>query len=1514
MANYYVRYEGDFCDKQGDTIYIKIKKRSDVVLPVDRIIFTGEDNNPVKITYKDDGEDKIIPLNSSDCEINIKAVGDFELSSLYVTDEKEWLVEISGAWNWNGFLLPDSCTEPFGYKPYDVSVRATDGLGTINEIPFSNTLGKPYTDDLTDKDALYLALLRTGLTLPMTIGINMRALLQGTSQNITEQVHISGFRFQDSSGAAFSCGEVIRSILARYSARLFQWNGVWQITSSLETSFKAVKGWKYDNTGDFIGNVDNLVNDVYAGGINRDIRPVGDISLAKAYASSTAYYQFGYLDNKLENGDMNDFHVPLQLPVSWKIVQLSGVVYASTRESTSKPPGNGDYYIRVGGQGSGRVENEDLVQIRAGENVNMSMEMRFQVPANVGSNRFYFSCYIYDNNGNYYTRDGWRNTLSYFTVEYTSEDMIGGPNGAQVSVTFTVSPRAEDYKLSFGFLPVGQTNGNHYDTDVNNVGLSTSIDSVLKPAIGTFTRLRQSAAQTYVPDPILLLQGDDPNDQRTSQLIVNGQPTTSWSRGPFLGENISIMQAVADTQIRLHGKPYRIFQADFKDTGRIGINSILNIDLVPGSFMFLSGEFNLKSGVHSLKWAEILTGDVVYFTEIRSDDGTLTSKDGVSVGSPSGVGNGNNGGTGSEINTDGFIRNQSTLQVGAEYNISKGVINDVLVVPSKPAVGLVESQSALWVGNISGITNGGGGGGGDYVLPVATVNALGGIRIGSGLVIDPVTGITSVNGDLFDLTNYYTKAQSDSRFVNKNEADVNPTPGTILRRDANGYAEAGFFKSKVSANNIASGVPLSLYGNLDLEGYHYSFNPSSVRSFLGIGSGYQYNASVSPEPNTLALRNSSGHVYSTYFNTTSTLEETTADRLYGGYNGDGFIRALSKGSVSRFLTLGSASQYEYSAFEPAFSVLPISKGGTGSSNRTFVDFVTNETISGIKTFSNGSVFIKNLIVPSQVPSSLTSGTSSLWAQSLSGISNNPGGGSDYVLPISSAVTLGGVKIGTGLLIDPSGVLSINGDVFDLSNYYTKQQSDARFVNYDYLAANYYISSYINGNFLGINATAVNALGWNSQSYVNNEISGDFIYFMAFDGAGWKPTLPSAVKTKLGIGTAASYDINLIHRYNTFNANANTVPENTSNFTYTLNAPNFGALQYFGANGYGMQLNSSYQSPGNKLSFRTKNGDTSQFNPWYDIFHTGNLTFSTLPDPNTGVYRSASGYIYATYFNTNAQIESSGTINKIYGGYGTDGFIRPFSSDVIRTFLGVSVISTANSIVARDPSSRIEAVDYYSSSLGGYLSSIISAKANSADINLAYVLSRGNTASAGQNIVMSSTDPANGYIAFKSSGNSNRQYTIGAGLPGVAYTGFNITDASAGVRFWLSDSGNIHIGYLSEQGHKLSVNGDIFAIGPVQGNRGIFGADSGVTGSVNSNGWFRSFGASGWVSQDYGGGIYMQDSTYIRTLGGKAFYCDNEIESPSLIASAKLGVPSAAPITVTAGRSYIWVGNLSGITN
>jgi hypothetical protein len=63
-------------------------------------------------------------------------------------------------------------------------------------------------------------------------------------------------------------------------------------------------------------------------------------------------------------------------------------------------------------------------------------------------------------------------------------------------------------------------------------------------------------------------------------------------------------------------------------------------------------------------------------------------------------------------------------------------------------------------------------------------------------------------------------------------------------------------------------------------------------------------------------------------------------------------------------------------------------------------------------------------------------------------------------------------------------------------------------------------------------------------------------------------------------------------------------------------------------------------------------------------------------------------------------------------------------------------------------------------------------------------------------------------------------------------------------------------------------------------------DVGATGvtdnnSISCSGWFRSTGVTGWYNQTYGGGIYMQDSTFVRVYNGKTFHIGHTISQPNL---------------------------------
>jgi hypothetical protein len=89
-------------------------------------------------------------------------------------------------------------------------------------------------------------------------------------------------------------------------------------------------------------------------------------------------------------------------------------------------------------------------------------------------------------------------------------------------------------------------------------------------------------------------------------------------------------------------------------------------------------------------------------------------------------------------------------------------------------------------------------------------------------------------------------------------------------------------------------------------------------------------------------------------------------------------------------------------------------------------------------------------------------------------------------------------------------------------------------------------------------------------------------------------------------------------YSGFSLDANTMDANSTGFTYSLNAPHTGPIVRLGDGGYSLQLNAPYSGNGNKLSYRTRQGDAGTFNSWFSV-----ATYDVNP---------GSGELYATKFS------------------------------------------------------------------------------------------------------------------------------------------------------------------------------------------------------------------------------------------------------------------------------------------
>jgi len=87
------------------------------------------------------------------------------------------------------------------------------------------------------------------------------------------------------------------------------------------------------------------------------------------------------------------------------------------------------------------------------------------------------------------------------------------------------------------------------------------------------------------------------------------------------------------------------------------------------------------------------------------------------------------------------------------------------------------------------------------------------------------------------------------------------------------------------------------------------------------------------------------------------------------------------------------------------------------------------------------------------------------------------------------------------------------------------------------------------------------------------------------------------------------------------------------------------------------------------------------------------------------------------------------------------------------------------------------------------------------------------------------------------------------------------------------NGNVGIGYDSPD-WKLKVAGNGYFANGLRADDGFVVDDKQVIDS--DGGWHRSHGNAGWYNQTYGGGIYMVDSSWVRVYGDKNFLVEGGV--------------------------------------
>lgn len=300
----------NYCDILGVDKTVNIYKRNHTGTPI-QLTYGGD--TPIRKIY-DAGDDKLANLRSLEVEFSFIAEVNFQLQNIYTADEREYRLDVvkvaTNELEFSGFIIPDNSEEPFDNPPYEVKIRATDGLGPLKTITYPMPVGS--STDIKQK-FLYIiafALSKTNLNLDILTMVNLYSsgMLNGISDDPLEQASVNPLRMSSSDGAIYTCYEALEAVCKQFGASISQVNGQWRFARINELAKGTGRYRLYDFTAryKFSGTLETIRN---LGKIGTDIVLLsgGVSTIQPPYKLVKVLQEFGRAPDVIYNGNFEEW-------------------------------------------------------------------------------------------------------------------------------------------------------------------------------------------------------------------------------------------------------------------------------------------------------------------------------------------------------------------------------------------------------------------------------------------------------------------------------------------------------------------------------------------------------------------------------------------------------------------------------------------------------------------------------------------------------------------------------------------------------------------------------------------------------------------------------------------------------------------------------------------------------------------------------------------------------------------------------------------------------------------------------------------------------------------------------------------------------------------------------------------------------------------------------------------------------------------------------------------------------
>ncbi|MBO9671971.1 MAG: hypothetical protein J7577_00895 [Sphingobacteriaceae bacterium] len=654
--NYGLYRTFEFCDEYNVPckVSIEMKNYTGAVIPLE----IG-DASPVKLNYKI-VDYKFDPIRPIECTLSFVVGDNFLLNEFYTNDERTFrvTVEKDSKVEFKGYIIPDTCAEPFEAPPYAVSIRATDAIGGLKAVTYPVPVGSDIDISQSFVDVLAYCFAMTNLNLNIATICNLYdvSMPNAIDNDPMAMATINPLRLSKDNNTVLSVYDVLVNVAKAWGAYIVQSSGSWCFVRVNELANSAIRMRLYNYKGLYLRS-QNLDNQRTIGGSveNIIVSEGGEISIQNAYKRIVVESVFGSVPSLIYNGDFEqwDGH-NFNYWTRYGGFDFSRVKRTVTNSSGEKIPIE-NYAIRFNVQAdSGKFLRSNAIPVQK----NDTLKLQYRVDTtdtsiNTEVSMHYTKTYttycliklrvvlsIQDENGvvikSYWlanpdngTNFQWNTSLSY--VGNKVENSKGDINNFSVNFQIPECPESglinielygAEYFSSvdqvgtlegspdFGVHTGSTIKGPYSKTTIDDISVSKSSQNSDNDMTGLLSVSENLAYHTENPEKTEILFGDYYPPQGAQLLNslyaikVGNKTTTGWYEYGITSGGVPFGLALAKSILRAYQKPFRLYNGELRlKPGQRFFNYLDTFSFnIPHSGSFNNKLFSIMGGDFDLKY------------------------------------------------------------------------------------------------------------------------------------------------------------------------------------------------------------------------------------------------------------------------------------------------------------------------------------------------------------------------------------------------------------------------------------------------------------------------------------------------------------------------------------------------------------------------------------------------------------------------------------------------------------------------------------------------------------------------------------------------------------------------------------------------------------------------------------------------------------------------------------------------------------------------------------------------